>query len=135
MHVDLGKGQSAELLDVEDVPRKVKFKVQEWLLAEFNRENGMHTAMATMIARDMLLARVIQSWSLEMQLPNGDPQHLGDLPSSVYDKLIEAVTPHFDDLDFIKEARAKRNTDARSSDSTPGSKDSPSQEDNPIPVT
>jgi hypothetical protein len=134
MHVDLGKGQSAEVIDVDDVPRKIKFKVQEWLLAEFNRENGMHATMAMMISRDMLLARVIESWTLDLPLPNGDPQYLGDLPSSVYDALVEATKPHYEDLDFIKEGRAALTT-AKSSDSSPSSEESPSPDTNPIPVT
>jgi hypothetical protein len=135
MRVDLGKERWAEIIDVDDVPRKVKVKVQEWGLAEFRRgEKGMHPAMIDMIIKDMLIARLITEWSFEKPVPNGDASKLGDLPSSAYDALIEATKPHYEDLDFIKEGRAALITD-RSSDSSPSSQESLPQDTNPIPVT
>lgn len=135
MRVDLGKERWAEIIDVDDVPRKVKVKVQEWGLAEFQRgDKGKHPAMIEMIMRDMLIARLITDWSYEQPVPNGDASKLGDLPSSVYDALVEATKPHYEDLDFIKEGRAALIT-AKSSDSSPSSKESPSPDTNPVPAT
>jgi hypothetical protein len=142
MRVDLGKERWAEIIDVDDVPRKIKLKVQEWALAELRRgDKAMHPVMIDMITKDMLMARLITAWSYEQPVPNGDVTKLGDLPSSAYDALIEATKPHFDDLDFIKEGRAVRAaeqaepTTDRSSDSSPSSQESPPQDTNPIPVT
>lgn len=138
MRVDLGKERWAEVIDVDDVPRKVKLKVQEWALAELRRgEKGMHPAMVDMVIKDMLMARLITEWSFDWAVPNGDVSKLGDLPSSAYDKLVEATEAHFEDLDFIKGSpvKAADPTTGKSSDSTPSSEDSPSPESNPIPVT
>lgn len=144
MRVDLGKERWAEVFDVDDVPRRVKLKVQEWALAELRRgDKAMHSAMIDMILKDMLMSRIITEWSFDKPIPSGDVNKLGDLPSSAYDALVKATRPHFEDLDFIRDSRVAREaeeaeealTTAKSSDSSPTSEESPPQDTNPIPVT
>lgn len=118
MRVDLGNQQWAEILDVGDVPRKVKFKVQEWALARYKADEE-HYAIIGQVTRDMLTAYVITDWSFDEPIPKGEPEKLGDLRSSAYDKLMAATEEHYLDLDFIRNSAKYSGSKTTSEESSP----------------
>lgn len=126
MRVDLGKDQWAEILDVEDVPRRSKLRVQEFALNAMHADE-QHAGVIDMVMRDMLIAYVITSWSFG-DPPGGEPDRIGDLPSGAYDRLLKATEAHYDDLDFLRQS-------ANSSGSKTSSKASPSKAASRRPAT
>jgi hypothetical protein len=119
MRVDLGNDRWAEILDVEDVPRRVKLRVQQWALNAMHADE-QHPGTIDMVMRDTLMAYVVTAWSFEKPIPDGEPDRIGDLPSSAYDKLLTATQGHYDDLDFLRKSD-------NSSDSKTSSTASPSK--------
>ena len=119
MRVDLGNNQWADVIDVEDVPRRTKRRVQEWGLNEFHKDE-QHPGVVEMVMRDMLIAYVVTSWSYdESKPPNGDPERIGDLPSGAYDKLLEATEEHWLDLDFLRTSGSSSGSRTISAESSP----------------
>ena len=66
-------------------------------------ENGLNKSFSMADEdeqREVLLARIIVSWSLAEPLPVADPESLERLPLDVYDALVEATKEHFRIVDF-----------------------------------
>ena len=101
MRVDLGKGQWADITPVDEVSRRVKFRVQEWSLNTLH-SGEQHPGLVDMVARDMLMAYVIGEWSFGPP-PAGEPDRIRDLPTWAYDKLHDETEAHWKDLDFIRQ--------------------------------
>lgn len=138
MRVDLGLDKDgekrwAELTDLDDVPRRVKYRVQEDVLTLYEKAE-MHPALINMRARDLLIANLVTEWSFG-DPPNKDIERVMDLPNSVYEALIDATQPYYDDLDFMKAGKAAQeaakaeqsNGPADTSGSRDGSADTSSQ--------
>jgi hypothetical protein len=112
MRVDLGfdgKGDKrwAELIDLDDLPRRVSYKVQEEVLGLF-KQGELHNGVINTITYDLMLAHTITAWSFG-DPPNGDPERVRDLPRSAYRILADhetgTIKPYVDDLDFMQESR------------------------------
>jgi hypothetical protein len=99
MRVDLGKGRTAEIVDVDDMTHGVKMRVQGLLPGADNTD---HIYVNSLRMRELLIAHVVTSWSLDLPVPGGDPGKLQDVPGSVYDKLADATQPHWNSLDFLR---------------------------------
>lgn len=117
MRVDLGNEKWADILDVEDVPRRTKFRVQEWGLGEFHK-GEQHNFVVEMVMRDMLIAYVIKEWSYGA-VPAGEPEKVRTLPSSEYDKLLDATEEHWSDLDFLRTRGSSSGSKTTSEESSP----------------
>jgi hypothetical protein len=121
MRVDLGKGRTAVVVDVDDMTHGVKMKVQA-LLPDANSTEHMFLNMARM--RELLIAHVVTSWSLELPPPAGDPAKLADVPGGAYEALLEATEGHWESLDFLRagsnsSSSATSSADTASPDSSP----------------
>lgn len=97
MRVDLGKGRTAEVVDVDDITHGVKMKVQS-LLPDAENTEHMYLNMARM--RELLIAHLVTSWSLDLPVPGGDPAKLADVPGSAYTALLDGTERHWESLDF-----------------------------------
>lgn len=115
MRVDLGKGRWAELVDPDDMTHGTKMRVQA-LLPE--RDSTEHWYVNELRMREALIAHVVTGWSLDMPAPSGDPARLADVPSSAYDKLIEATRAHWDSLDFLRIGSTSSDSETNSEDTT-----------------
>jgi hypothetical protein len=123
MHVDLGKGRTAEIVDVDDMTHGVKMKVQA-LLPGADYAGNYYISNLQM--RELLIAHVVTEWSLELPLPGGDPAKLSAVPGSAYDKLVEATEPHWKSLDFLRAG-------SNSSSSETNLEDTASPASSPVP--
>lgn len=123
MRVDLGKGRWAELVDVDDMTHGVKMKVQALLPTDGDTE---HVFVRQLKMRELMIAHLITSWSLDQSPPKGDPGALADVPGSAYDRLVEATEPHWDSLDFLRTGSNSSESETSSEDTTsPGSSPDP----------
>lgn len=119
MHVDLGKGRTATLVEPDDMTTGTRMRVQE-LLALFKDET-QHQFLIMLKMRRKMIAEVVQAWSLDLPVPKGDPALLDEVPGSAFDALKAAVEPHMDRLDFIQDTSS-------SSESKAGSEGTSSQD-------
>jgi hypothetical protein len=111
MRVDLGVDSSgdkrwAELAELDDLPSKVSYKVQEDVLALY-KEGELHNGVIDTIMHDLMISKVVTAWSFG-DPPDGDPEKVRDLPRGAYRKLVEAVQPYVEDLDFMREGERVR---------------------------
>jgi hypothetical protein len=115
MHVDLGKGRTAKVVDVDDLTHGVKMTVQSLLPG---RDNADHAYLNQLRMRELLIAHVVTEWSLEMPVPGGDPAKLVAVPGSAYEKLLEATEPHWESLDFLRVGSNSSSSETPSEDTT-----------------
>lgn len=113
MRVDLGKGRTAEIVDVDDMTHGVKMKVQG-LLPEADSTQNWYVNRLRM--QELLVALVITEWSLDLPVPKGDPTKLDDVPGPAWDALIEATKPHWDSLDFLQAGSNSSGSETSSED-------------------
>jgi hypothetical protein len=111
MRIDLGEDKDggkrwAELIDLDDVPRRVKWRIQEDVLTLYEKAE-MHPALIEMRTKDLLIANLVTEWSFG-DPPNKDIEPVLDLPNSAYEALVEAVQPYNEDLDFMKASKPVR---------------------------
>lgn len=148
MRVDLGVAPDgakrwAELVDIDEVPRRVKYRVQEDILALYERKE-MHPALIAMRTKDLMIANLVVEWSFG-DPPGKDVERVMELPNKAYELLVEAVQPYLDDLDFMKagkaameaqkQARADLSAEpADTSASRDGSADGSSRDTSPTPA-
>jgi hypothetical protein len=121
MRVDLGKGRTAEIVDVDDMTHGMKMKVQALLPDQDSTENWYVNELRM---KEVLIAEVVKSWSLDLPVPNGNTAVLADVPDSAYSKLVEETKDHWKSLDFLRAGRTSSesrtdSTDTSSPDSSP----------------
>lgn len=80
------------------------------------------TADDTSRANDTLLARMLVSWSYDLQMPAADLAVLDELPLDAYRALMAALEPHWAVINF-KSGKTPSKTDSGSSASSSGSPD------------
>lgn len=151
MRVDLGEAPDggkrwAELIDIDEVPRRLKFRVQEDILALINKgqKDEFPPALVTSRIHDIMIANLVTAWSFG-DPPDKDIEPVMDLPNKAYESLVDAVKPYEDDLDFMKAGKAaqekaerekaERSTEpADTSGSRDGSEDTSSQDTSRTPA-
>lgn len=99
-----GEKRWAELIELDEVPRRAKVRIQEDVLALYEKQE-MHPALISIRIKDLLIANLVVEWSFG-DPPNKDIEKVLNLPSKAYDLLVEAIQPYEDDLDFMKAGKA-----------------------------
>jgi hypothetical protein len=108
MREELGQSPSgekrwAELTDLDDLPSKVSYQVQEDILALYQKAE-LHNGVIETIMYDTMIAKVVTAWSEEFgDPPKGNPEKVRDLPRGAYRILREKIQPYVEDLDFMRE--------------------------------
>lgn len=110
MRVDLGENKAgdkrwAELVDLDDLPRKILFKIEEEAGRLFTGDEYPQVIVRT-ILQDLMIAYTVTAWSEEFGgIPDKDPERVRELPNSAYKLLADAIEPYLDDVGFIKRAK------------------------------
>lgn len=93
MRVELPDGQWADLLDPADL-RAGDLKTYRKLMPVPGARDYVMEDLDT--ARDGLLTRLIQNWSLDLPLPGEDPASLDKLTVPAYRALLDELGPYMD---------------------------------------